>query len=148
VFFSEAGPYQSDLREVLWAYARERPKVGYVQGMSHICSSSTSATGMSHIAALLLLHLPPKRAFALLVHTLDRHHFPAFFLMDMGGAYALLVHTLDRHHFPAFFLMDMARIDRYAAASDVFLARSLPLLHARLKDLGVETRIYTLEVCT
>ena len=41
---------------------------------------------MSHIAAALLLVLPPPRAWACMVDLLDKHHFFDFYSMDLHAS--------------------------------------------------------------
>ncbi len=45
---------------------------------------------MSHIAAALLLVMPPARAWACMVNLLDCHHFFDFYSMDLS---AISVHS-------------------------------------------------------
>jgi len=75
--FSRGGDLEAPLRNVLLAYAHTRPHLSYVQGMSHI-------------AAALLLVMPPPRAWACMVNLLDAHHFQDFYSMDIA---AISVHS-------------------------------------------------------
>jgi hypothetical protein len=75
--FSRGGDLEAPLRNVLLAYAHTRPHLSYVQGMSHL-------------AAALLLVMPPPRAWACMVNLLDAHHFQEFYSMDIG---AISVHS-------------------------------------------------------
>ncbi|TPX58523.1 hypothetical protein PhCBS80983_g03063 [Powellomyces hirtus] len=58
MFAEEGGPGQTNLRNVLRAYALYNPEIGYCQGM-----------GM--LAGVMLMHMPPEDSFWLLVSTLQ-----------------------------------------------------------------------------
>ncbi|KAI9102035.1 rab-GTPase-TBC domain-containing protein [Phlyctochytrium arcticum] len=60
MFAEEDGPGQTNLRNVLRAYAVYNPEIGYCQGM-----------GM--LAGMMLMHMPAEETFWLLVSTLDTH---------------------------------------------------------------------------
>lgn len=57
-FFSEGGPVHEDCARILEAYTFFRPDIGYVQGMSYL-------------AAMLLLYLPPYESFVGLCNLLN-----------------------------------------------------------------------------
>lgn len=57
-FFSEGGPLHEDCARILEAYTFFRPDIGYVQGMSYL-------------AAMLLLYLPPYESFVGLCNLLN-----------------------------------------------------------------------------
>ncbi|CAE7224231.1 TBC1D12 [Symbiodinium natans] len=57
-FFSEGGPLHEDCARILEAYTFYRPDIGYVQGMSYL-------------AAMLLLYLPPYQSFVGLCNLLN-----------------------------------------------------------------------------
>lgn len=62
-FFAEGGgPFRAALQEILESYALLRPGLGYVQGMSHV-------------AAMLLLHLERDAAFQAFCNVLEDHVF-------------------------------------------------------------------------
>jgi hypothetical protein len=72
VLFQSHGSLYGDLRRLLFAVACERPRLGYVQGMSHL-------------GALLLLYMRPPEAYICLVNLLDAApHLSSFFLVDMS----------------------------------------------------------------
>ena len=72
VLFQSHGSLYGDLRRLLFAVACERPRLGYVQGMSHL-------------GALLLLYMRPQQAYICLVNLLDAApHLSSFFLVDMS----------------------------------------------------------------
>jgi hypothetical protein len=72
VLFQSHGSLYGDLRRLLFAVACERPRLGYVQGMSHL-------------GALLLLYMRPPQAYICLVNLLDAApHLSSFFLVDMS----------------------------------------------------------------
>uniref|UniRef100_A0A7S0EZD2 Rab-GAP TBC domain-containing protein n=1 Tax=Hanusia phi TaxID=3032 RepID=A0A7S0EZD2_9CRYP len=77
--------------------------------------------GMSHVAALLLLYMPA------------------------CSAYIALVNELDKYHFRDFFLIDIERIDRYCAAFHVVLLDHAPKLACKLRQAGVDARLYLLK---
>ncbi|TPX61410.1 hypothetical protein SpCBS45565_g07248 [Spizellomyces sp. 'palustris'] len=60
MFAEEGGEGQTNLRNVLRAYAVYNPEIGYCQGM-----------GM--LAGMMLMHMPPEESFWLLVSTLEKH---------------------------------------------------------------------------
>mmetsp|Transcript_10411 Transcript_10411/g.34741 ORF Transcript_10411/g.34741 Transcript_10411/m.34741 type:complete len:645 (-) Transcript_10411:999-2933(-) len=77
--------------------------------------------GMSHVAALLLLYMPA------------------------CSAYIALVNELDKFHFKDFFLIDVKRIDRYCAAFHVVLLEHSSKLACKLRQIGVDARLYLLK---
>ena len=78
--------------------------------------------GMSHLGALLLLYMPPLQAYRSLVGLLD-------------GA----------PHLEPFFLVDMPAISRYGEAFDSYLACHRPKVATRLRQMGVDSRIFILK---
>jgi hypothetical protein len=65
-FFQEGGPYYESFQSVLECYAKFRPDVGYVQGMSYL-------------VAMLLLYMDMYPAFVTLANMLNSNHFYSFF---------------------------------------------------------------------
>ena len=88
--FGADGPYQSALRDVLFAYCCFRPSVGYVQGMGYLAST-------------LLLYMDPPAAFVCMGNLLHKHHFPAFLRVDMAQIdhYAAAFTHVFASHLPA-----------------------------------------------
>ncbi len=68
-FFQEGGPFYESFQQVLECYAKFRPDVGYVQGMSYL-------------VAMLLLYMEMYPAFVTLANMLNSNHFYSFFRMN------------------------------------------------------------------
>lgn len=71
-FFSEGGPLHQDCARILEAYTFFRPDIGYVQGMSFL-------------AAMLLLYLPPYPAFVGLCNLLNSPSVLGLYRMELGA---------------------------------------------------------------
>ena len=69
-FFSEGGPFHEDLRTVLSIYAKFRPDMGYVQGMSYL-------------AATLLLYMEAYPAFVCLANILSQKLLLSLYRLDV-----------------------------------------------------------------
>jgi len=81
-FFREGGPLYQPFKEVLECYARFRPDVGYVQGMSYV-------------VATLLLNVPsPENTFMCLANMINSSHLLPFYLMDTDEI-DFVVRTID-----------------------------------------------------
>lgn len=106
--FAAEQPLHADLVDICRAYASYRPDI----------SASFKATGIQHIAALLLLNLPPASAFIVLCNLLNRALPLSFLVQDqnaMHAAYSTTIHALGKKH---------------------------PQLASRLEQLRVEPRDY------
>ncbi|CAJ1424735.1 unnamed protein product, partial [Effrenium voratum] len=68
-FFCEGGPLHEDCARILEAYTFFRPDIGYVQGMSYL-------------AAMLLLYLPPYQAFVGLCNLLNTPSVLGLYRLD------------------------------------------------------------------
>eukprot|EP01105_Mastigella_eilhardi_P007759 TRINITY_DN1940_c0_g1_i3.p1 TRINITY_DN1940_c0_g1~~TRINITY_DN1940_c0_g1_i3.p1 ORF type:complete len:429 (+),score=104.84 TRINITY_DN1940_c0_g1_i3:112-1398(+) len=104
-FFKQGSPMRDQLVEVLEAYVCYRPDFGYV-------------TGMSHVAALFLMFLPPLESFTC---------FSNLYNQRMHRTFYQGVHD------------DM---DVYFGIYDKMLHTHLPQLHAHLNHLGITPDIY------
>ncbi|KNC97518.1 uncharacterized protein SPPG_09430 [Spizellomyces punctatus DAOM BR117] len=88
MFAEEGGEGQTNLRNVLRAYAVYNPEIGYCQGM-----------GM--LAGMMLMHMPPEESFWLLVSTLEKHlknfFTPVLLQLRMDAAvFEVLLHKTSK----------------------------------------------------
>jgi hypothetical protein len=131
--FQADGCLYGELRALLFAVACERPMLGYVQGMSHL-------------GALLLLYMSPLQAYLKSPHTVGLFCSYSRSLLTLLQAYRSLVGLLDAApHLEPFFLVDMPAISRYGEAFDTYLACHRPKVATRLRQMGVDSRIFILK---
>ncbi|KAL0483695.1 TBC1 domain family protein [Acrasis kona] len=128
-FFQEGGPYYDNFQKVLECYAKFRPDVGYVQGMSYL-------------VAMLLLNMETYPAFVTLANMLNRNHFYSFFKMNMDEIEKCvqLFKILMNEELPLLFKhFEKEGVNHQTFIVDWFItlfAKSLPLdIAARLWDI-------------
>ncbi|XP_056222531.1 TBC1 domain family member 12-like isoform X3 [Seriola aureovittata] len=106
--FQQGGPYHDLLQSILGAYTCYRPDVGYV-------------TGMSSIAAVLILNMDEVEAFISFSNLINRPCQLAFYRVDQPLMY------------------------RYFGAFQVFLEETLPHLFLYFQSVGVTPDLYLLD---
>jgi len=77
--------------------------------------------GMSYLAAVFLLNL------------------------DEYNAFICLANLLNNPCYMTFFNMNMEKIHKYMEALDVVMAKEVPKVHRRLKDLGITSEIFMID---
>lgn len=118
---------KSDMLTVLEGFARYRPDVGYVQGMTYICS-------------ILLLHLEPTMAFICFVNVVSQDIFMSFFRFSNNRRKMFLTsisRIIETQH------PDLnAHMEELGVAPDMYMVDWLVTLFARSLRLECLTRLW------
>lgn len=129
----EAQPLHNDLVNICLAYTTYRPDI-----------SSPQSSSIHHMAALLLLSLPPAQTFITLSNLLNRSLPLSFLIHDtnaMHAAYTTTLHALSRKHASLASRLETLRVEPRdyleTMFSSLFCARLSVEAAARVMDVYV-----------